>query len=306
MPYTHYGQIGDIWKHLPLCTVLAQERPLVYVETNSAYASYALTGTPEQQYGVYHCYAHAHRSSPIDNSEYIALLREQNPTAVTPQTYLGSPGLALHLLQTITEKFVFYDLEQAALDSIVDYAQTLGLADKVEVIQEDSINATLQRLEQLDKSALLHIDPYLIFDPNADGHTYFDVFVEATRRGLKSMLWYGYMAGNEKREIGAWMTKGLREAGLLDSTSQVQSVEVFMKTIQPETVLVNPGIVGCGILTGNISAKSNEAIRVLAAELVKLYEGSQLYEEYSGDLCAEITIPMEALLCSRSVDPLLV
>ena len=62
MPYVHYGRIGDVWKHLPLCSILSIEKPLRYVETNSARAVYALEETPEQKYGVYFLYAQARKS----------------------------------------------------------------------------------------------------------------------------------------------------------------------------------------------------------------------------------------------------
>jgi hypothetical protein len=41
--YEHYGRIGDMWKHLPLVSVLSIERPARYVETNSSRAEHSLT-----------------------------------------------------------------------------------------------------------------------------------------------------------------------------------------------------------------------------------------------------------------------
>ncbi len=54
MHYTHFGKPADVFKHLNLCMILTEVLPEVYVETNSAYASYTLHNTQEQQYGVYH------------------------------------------------------------------------------------------------------------------------------------------------------------------------------------------------------------------------------------------------------------
>ena len=53
MPYSHFGEIGDLWKHLPLCEILAMEKPEVYVESNSAYSSYSLSHTERQEFGIY-------------------------------------------------------------------------------------------------------------------------------------------------------------------------------------------------------------------------------------------------------------
>lgn len=52
--YTHFGKQPDVFKHLILCEVLHNEKPQVYVETNSACAIYTMTRTPEQEYGIYH------------------------------------------------------------------------------------------------------------------------------------------------------------------------------------------------------------------------------------------------------------
>lgn len=42
MEYSHFGKQAEVWKHLPLSEVIFKEKPLVYIETNSAYADYKL------------------------------------------------------------------------------------------------------------------------------------------------------------------------------------------------------------------------------------------------------------------------
>ena len=46
--YTHFGKQADVFKHLIFCEVLQNEKPSVYVETNSASAIYRMEHTPEQ------------------------------------------------------------------------------------------------------------------------------------------------------------------------------------------------------------------------------------------------------------------
>ncbi|BAY49592.1 hypothetical protein SAMD00079811_72210 [Scytonema sp. HK-05] len=36
MSYKHFGRMGDIWNHIPLCEFLAIEQPSSYIEKNSA------------------------------------------------------------------------------------------------------------------------------------------------------------------------------------------------------------------------------------------------------------------------------
>ena len=52
MPYKHAGEIGDICKHLALCDILANKKPLRYFETNSAYSGYKLAENPKTKYGI--------------------------------------------------------------------------------------------------------------------------------------------------------------------------------------------------------------------------------------------------------------
>lgn len=44
MPYRHAGEIGDVWKCLPVCEALCVERPRRHFETNAASADDALPG----------------------------------------------------------------------------------------------------------------------------------------------------------------------------------------------------------------------------------------------------------------------
>jgi 23S rRNA (adenine2030-N6)-methyltransferase len=52
MPYEHFGKVGDVWKHFPLCSLLSIERPTRYIESNAAYPEHWLKFTPETDYGV--------------------------------------------------------------------------------------------------------------------------------------------------------------------------------------------------------------------------------------------------------------
>ena len=68
MSYTHYGEIGDIWKHLPLCEFLANEKPRYYIESNSAYPVYELTPSWERDYGIYTILGNIAQSSILGGS----------------------------------------------------------------------------------------------------------------------------------------------------------------------------------------------------------------------------------------------
>lgn len=284
MPYRHYGNIGDIWKHLPLCAILEIERPRTYIETNSAYATYTLEDTPRQQYGVIHTYRHAAASEAVANSRYLAILRELNDDATTPRTYPGSPALAMAVLKNTPALYTFCDIEAEALKSVAAHAASEGLAARVTTILGDSISGTYRMLDTLTPNDFLHIDPYLIFEPNAEGLTSFDVFLNATRRGVKCMLWYGYFTSEEQEALTTRIRETVASDGSIDS-AQLHGVDVWLDLIQPDSVVANPGIVGCGVLTSNLSAASHEAISELAKGLANIYENSTLFGIHPGKLC---------------------
>ena len=48
----HYGNIGDIWKHLSLAEILAIEAPSRYWESHAGSSHYTLTHSPEREYGI--------------------------------------------------------------------------------------------------------------------------------------------------------------------------------------------------------------------------------------------------------------
>jgi len=289
MPYVHYGRIGDVWKHLPLCSILSIEKPLRYVETNSARAVYALEEPPEQKYGVYFLYAQARKSRILSLSPYVRFLRDLNAEGGSLRTYLGSPGLAMNVLKDISGEFVFFDLEQTALDNIRDYARRIGVLAKVKTIREDSIAGAHRRLDDLSEEDFIHFDPYSIFEPNAGGRSYWDVFLEATRRGIKCMFWYGFFTETERRAVAERFQKTAASFGQSKTNAQLHAVEVFLNSIRPDAVVVNPGVVGCGVLTSNLSSESREMVEALAQGLVDIYKES-VFNAHPGKLRSEITI----------------
>ena len=97
MSFKHFGNLGDIFKHIPLCEILAIEQPRRYIDTNSAYPFYDLADeTEEQRYGVYHVARHINQSNLLSSSHWWQALKTSNKHEF--EKYMGSPGLALHVL----------------------------------------------------------------------------------------------------------------------------------------------------------------------------------------------------------------
>ena len=273
--YTHFAKQPDVLKHLILCKVLKNETPQVYVETNSACAIYPMTQTPEQQYGIYHFLEKADEVPSLKDSVYYQLESGE----MAKGNYLGSPALAMNVLGKQAKRFVFFDLEKSALENVGTYAKQIGLSASVEIHHADSSRGAIELLPSLPTSSFIHIDPYEIDKKGDSGVTYLDVLIQATLLGMKCLLWYGFMTGDDKASLDNYITSSLEKAGIKDYTG----VELTMNSIRKDSVLCNPGILGSGILATNLSQTSTDIILDYSNQLVDIYKDAK-YKDYDGSL----------------------
>lgn len=273
--YTHFAKQPDVLKHLILCEVLKNETPQVYVESNSACAIYPMTQTPEQQYGIYHFLEKADEVPSLKDSVYYQLESGE----MAKGNYLGSPALAMNVLGKQAKRFVFFDLEKSALENVGTYAKQIGLSPFVEIYHADSSRGTIELLPSLPTSSFIHIDPYEIDKKGDSGVTYLDVLIQATLLGMKCLLWYGFMTGDDKASLDNYITSSLEKAGIKDYTG----VELTMNSIRKDSVLCNPGILGSGILATNLSQTSTDIILDYSNQLVDIYKDAK-YKDYDGSL----------------------
>jgi hypothetical protein len=113
MPYNHAGEIGDIWKHLPICEILAIEKPRRYIETNPAFPSYILPQKSQLDYGIHHLMNCIAEAPVLAESVYCKTLLSLGEKPL--KRYLGSPGLSMTFLKDIAYQFIYCDLEPEPL-----------------------------------------------------------------------------------------------------------------------------------------------------------------------------------------------
>lgn len=277
--YTHYGKQADMLKHSALCEVLSNEKPQVYVETNSACTRYSMQHTPEQEYGIYHFLKEAPRYEYLAQSIYFQIESQ----SMKNEQYIGSPGLAMNILKNISDKYIFFDLEQSSLDTILEYAEQLELSVPILTYNKDSISGTLELLPLLPKDSFLHIDPYEINRPNDKGYTYLDVFAEAANRGMKCFLWYGYINLEMKEQLNKDIRNTVNQLQIKNSIC----VELIIDFIHQTPIPCNPGVLGSGILTANLSKDSNQSILEYAELLTECYKKST-FKGVSGKINKDI------------------
>jgi 23S rRNA (adenine2030-N6)-methyltransferase len=77
----HFGEIGDLWKHLPLAEILAVERPRRYWQTHDGNAIYELRPSPDRNYGICHFLGNLDRHPPLHETRYVSVVG-RNPPAI--------------------------------------------------------------------------------------------------------------------------------------------------------------------------------------------------------------------------------
>lgn len=273
--YTHYGKQADVFKHLVLCEVLNNEMPTVYLDTNSAYAVYQLEHTQEQDYGIYHFIRNASANDKLKDSLYYRLESD----AVLNGCYYGSPALAMKVMRENADKYYFFDLESKSLDNIKAFAEHQHLGNRIFIQNCDSTKGVMDLLPALPKTTFLHIDPYEIDIEGIDGHTYFDIFVQATLLGMKCLLWYGFMTLDEQLRLDKYIAFHLQKADI----QNIVGSKLIMNSIKKDTIACNPGVLGSGLLVSNLSDKSNHRLLDFTRLLVEVYKNS-LYKDHDGRL----------------------
>ncbi len=235
--------------------------------------------TPEQEYGIYYFLNEANEDVILRNSLYYQLESE----SMANGNYLGSPALAMKVLNNDIKGHFFFDLEKGALENIETFARHQAVTPPIKTFNCDSVDGVLKILPSLPKGTFLHIDPYEIDKRNNNGHTYLDVLTSATKLGMKCLLWYGFMTINEKQVLNKYVSEKLSKAGINDYACS----ELIMNAIKKDTVVCNPGILGSGILATNLSPKSDAMIQTYSKKLVAIYKDAR-YKEFDGNLYNDI------------------
>src|SRR5215210_1608483 len=280
MANVHYARIGDVWKHLPLAEVLAIERPGRYWESHAGSSTYPLTRSPERDYGVFYFLERAGRSSALKGSAYRRLL-DPCERGMTPQTYPGSPLIAMKLLGSAGSRFVFCDLDGASLANIAQDARALGVpAGRVRLVQGDGVSTLdggLAGLTEAEAARMfLHVDPYRPLEPGRGGETPLRLFARAAERGVGCMLWYGFDATSDRAVVLDALGEGIAGGAWYG--------EVSLRAEDLSEVGFDPGVLGCGVVMCNISQQALAACSRLGEGLAHAYAGARLPNGRDGAL----------------------
>src|SRR6476620_3454738 len=67
----------------------------------------------------------------------------------------------------------------------------------------------------------------------------------------------------------------------------LQVIEIMSILVDENIPDVNPGILGCGILIGNLSELSRQSFKKMAQEVTNIYRNSTMFDKYPGELKLE-------------------
>ena len=281
MANRHFGKIGDVWKHLPLATIVGRERPAVYWESNAGSARYALTHSIARDYGAFHFLANAAREPVLAESAYYRVLRE-----FAPEVYPGSPQIAMRVLGAETT-FLFCDLDVDSLRNIESAAAELGLRpERVHTVARDGIAALDDALAGTADAAgvFAHLDPYLPFAASRNGLTTAGLFCRLAERHAQVMLWYGFSSLDEEAELMRQFTAAFAAHRLDGAASALWQGEIILEAMGDPDFDINPGVMGCGILCANLSRETRAGCEALGQALTRIYADAAFPGGYPGGL----------------------
>ena len=96
---------------------------------------------------------------------------------------------------------MFFDIEDACLKEIANYAQKLNLASKTTCRNQDSVDGLISMVEELGAQDFLHVDPYFIHKKKYNKNYYYDGFCLVMIKGIIGMLWYGFNTLKEREVL---------------------------------------------------------------------------------------------------------
>ena len=276
MANRHFGNIGDVWKHVVLAEVLEREPPAWYAETHAGSGAYAVVHSGGREYGFLHFLEVAPRFPVLARSPYCAIASSYVES--DRRLYPGSALLAMTVLGDTTS-YLLCDLDR---DSVIDlrrWSRELDLHN-CEVVEADGMAAVAARLDsETHRPGLVHIDP---FDRDARAPGSYSALQLAARvadSGTGLVYWYGYDEPGEQ----AWAHKKL--ATLTRAPLWCGDVLVTGASNAPGDLdrATTPGT-GFGVILANVQAGTAGACATLGNALCDAYADAMLPDGSPGSL----------------------
>jgi len=263
----HYGEIGDVWKHLPLLAIAGVESPLAYWESHAGSAAYPWRAHEARAYGAERFLALCGEDPILEGSRYAALLRE---AMAPPPVYPGSPRLMLEALGDDGVFFVFCDIDGGSVTSIQLEAERLGVrSGALDCVVSDGNRELKERAVSLDadtsERVLVMLDPFELEAVGEGGVSALDAMHALAGAGAMVMLWW--CAGDPEERDARRM--------LVERACEGCEAETHMITVGGDEGAREAadrfGVWSCAVTLVNLSEDSRRAVAELGTGLARVY-----------------------------------
>lgn len=283
MANRHFGKLADVWKHLVLAEVVAAAGARRIYDTHAGHALYSMAADEERRYGVLGFLEVAGGEPALARSAYHRVLQQQMGSGTELALYPAGPMIEI-LLGGDACEYWFCDVDLDSIANLRDTAQTLGLARRVQVVENDGMATVHQALLELtdETVALVYIDAFDHHAVGPAGVSAVDVCQQAAERGVGVVCWYGYDRAERRR----WLLDELRER-----SAQLDWWCGDVMVTSPGAdhssgalgIATSPGT-GFGLVCANVEASVLERCDELGAALARAYDGIHLPDGRSGGL----------------------
>jgi hypothetical protein len=269
MANSHFGNLGDVWKHLVLAEVLEREPPRWYAETHAGSAAYPLNRDPQREFGIWRFLAAAPRSAELARSRYYAIAGSR--ASASPATYPGSPLLAMTILGN-SSSYLLCDLDPGSAADLRSSSRQFGLRH-CEVASADGMAAVAAYLARGEGGGdgLVHVDP---FEPDAagpGGESALECAAGVADSGSALLFWY---AGGQDPAPDGGAPARLR--ALTDAPLWCGEVTVVTRDASARDArrAATPGVVG--VVLAHVRPATASACAALGQALAEAYAGATL------------------------------
>jgi hypothetical protein len=272
MANSHFGNLGDVWKHLVLAEVLEREPPRWYAETHAGSAAYLLDREPPREFGIWRFLAAAPRSAELARSRYYAIAG--SCAGASPATYHGSSLLAMTILGN-NSSYLLCDLDPGSAADLRSWSRRLGLRD-CEVADVDGMAAVAAYLARGEgrgearDDGLVHVDP---FDPDVAGPaggSALECAAGVADSGSALLFWYA--DGQDAVPFGV----PARLSALTDAPLWCGEVTVVTRDASARNArrAATPGVVG--VVLAHVQPATADACAALGQALAQAYADATL------------------------------
>ncbi len=200
MANPHFGNLGDIWKHLLLTEVVSSLRPWHYIETHAGSASYRLAGDAERGLGAEMFLSASSRTEPLRSSLY-----RQHVLEFARSAEPSYPGSALLVMMVLGDacRYVLCDTDPVSVADLQAALDRLGLRDTASVICGDGIAETIAMLQAraIGPATLVHVDPFDFRAAGPGGTSALDLVMRLAAAGIPTFAWYGLTSSSSPHEL---------------------------------------------------------------------------------------------------------